>query len=60
MNASELIQRLQTIVTEHGDLPIGGGYIHDNSGIRNVFVLDKDGCNVAHTTTRAHTIYLEG
>lgn len=43
MKASELINELQNLIREHGDLPVnfdGGGF---DSSVENVYVYDRNG-----------------
>jgi hypothetical protein len=61
MQTSELIAVLQQTILTHGDLPIGGGYVHDESRAIAVSVLDKNGCDIADGyRLPPHSIYLQG
>jgi hypothetical protein len=46
MKASTLIELLQNIIEFHGDLPITGGYLHDDTPLQDVKVLNAGGCDV--------------
>ena len=47
MIVSELIDILSRIYTEDGDLEILGGFLSDDSGLREVSVLNEHGCDIA-------------
>jgi hypothetical protein len=56
---SELIAMLAEIITEHGDLPIIGGYLHDDSSIVDALVLDKEGCETEASGRPPHGVFLQ-
>lgn len=59
MNIVELINRLQGIEQENGNLEIVGGVLHDDSGLNEVTILDADGCNIEHSNGTPVGIFLE-
>ena len=44
---SDLISALQNIESEHGDLPIVGGEILDDTDLCTPVVIDDEGCDIA-------------
>lgn len=46
MKTSELIALLKRNHELYGDLPIIGGYMSDDTPLKTVFVLDKNGCDI--------------
>lgn len=58
MRASDLVKELQRIIQRHGDLPIIGGYLMDDSPLRFVTIVDKDGCDAALEETKPVGIFL--
>ena len=59
MKISELTNELHTIQAKYGDLPILGGYIGDDSGMSEVVVLDKDGCDVVESGKDAEGVFFQ-
>jgi len=45
MKIQELQQKLQSIYEKYGDLPIVGGYMHDDEPLDHVTLVDEEGCN---------------
>ena len=58
MLASQLIKELQRIVATHGDLPIAGGYLTDDSGLREITLVDKNNCDAYQEGTQPVSIFL--
>lgn len=59
MNIVELINRLQNIERENGNLEVLGGVLHDDSGLSEVFVLDAEGADVAHSNGTPAGVFFE-
>ena len=59
MKASDFIDLLQHRVEQYGDLPIVGGYITDESGVREITAIDSDGCGVEETGGQPVGYFLE-
>jgi hypothetical protein len=58
MTVSQLIDKLKNILDEEGDLPLLGGYLHDDSGIVDVLV-DTEGCDISDSGRPAHSVFLQ-
>lgn len=43
MNISELITTLEKIKEKYGDIEVVGGYLHDDTPLQKVFVIDDEG-----------------
>ncbi len=43
MKISEAIETLQNIRDEHGDLEIIGGYLHDDTPLNGIYIVDHNG-----------------
>ncbi len=46
MKISEAITQLQTIQARFGDISVAGGYLTDDSGLREICVVDTEGMEV--------------
>lgn len=46
MRASEAIKQLQALIDQHGDLPIVGGYLSEDTPLGKIIALDDEGCDV--------------
>jgi len=58
MKASALMFELRNIINTHGDLPIVGGYLMDDSPLRIIELVDKDGLNAKLEKTKPVGIFL--
>lgn len=58
MKASRLIVELEIIMRKYGDIPIVGGYLMDDSRLRLVTLVDKDGLDAELENTRPVGIFL--
>jgi len=59
MKISNMITRLQAIQNKHGDLPILGGYVNDDSGVTRAIVIDNEGCDVENNNTASVGVFFE-
>lgn len=56
MKAEQVVEKLQQLIQEYGNLPVSGEWIEE--GIRDILVLDKAGCNVESSHQTAYEFWL--
>jgi hypothetical protein len=59
MDIDKMIAELQAIRKEHGNLPILGGYLHDDTVPSKISVLNDNGCDFAIYGGEIAGIFLE-
>jgi hypothetical protein len=59
MMVSDLIAKLRGISRRYGDLPFLGGYLTDDSGLRSVSVLNREGCVVEAIGSKPAGVFLQ-
>lgn len=59
MKITELMQALQAIKKTHGNLPVVGSTMNDQSQLKKVVVIDEHGRNVINSKCKAHGIFFE-
>lgn len=60
MQISELIGVLQGLLDAHGDLPVLGGYMADDSSEITALVLGEDNQEIGMSNSKPAGIFLEG
>lgn len=58
MKITELMQALQSVKKLHGNLPVVGGILHDDTPLKNVIVVDAEGRDVEDYNSKAVGIFL--
>ena len=58
MKISQLIEELEAIEEHCGDLPIVGGYLHDDTPPEQIVVLNKDGEDVRMEAGKAAGVFI--
>lgn len=58
MKISDMILKLNDIRDKFGDLPMGGGYLAEDTPPRRLIVLDRDSC-VTHDPSKAVEVFIE-
>lgn len=58
MKASALMFELRNIINKHGDLPIIGASLADDTKLRKLTLTDENGCDATIEGTKPTCIYL--